>query len=217
MTPVHAPFHRFARATSRIVLTMGVALALAPATTQGAMAPTEPQATGAGGAAGAAASPQAPASDGAAGSSAPGASGSAPGGSADEQGAPQAPAPEFDNGETLWPQKSVVQGTTYIIYTPQMQVLSAVQATARAAFCVQPAAGAAALGAGAPPAPGTAAAGSTPAGSAPAGGAPTAAPPAAPAPIYGVMFFTADTDNDFPAGLIELSNLIVTEIRLPDG
>ena len=34
---------------------------------------------------------------------------------------------------------------------------------------------------------------------------------------FGAMFFSADTDADLAAGLIEFSNMKVTSVKLPDG
>lgn len=88
------------------------------------------------------------------------------------------PAPEHDNGETLWPQQATQGDTTYVIYTPQVQSMVGVQATARAAFSWAKGKDAA---------------------------------------KYGAMFFTADTDADLAAGLIEFANMKVTSVKLPDG
>ena len=104
-----------------------------------------------------------------------------PAASAPLTGAPdpsKPPAPEHDNGETLWPQQATQGDTTYVIYTPQVQSLVGVQATARAAFSWAKGKDAA---------------------------------------KYGAMFFTADTDADLAAGLIEFSNMKVTSVKLPDG
>ena len=49
----------------------------------------------------------------------------------------EAPAPGHDNGETLWPQTAQVNGTTWILYTPQFQSIDGSRASCRAAFSMQ--------------------------------------------------------------------------------
>lgn len=45
-----------------------------------------------------------------------------------------APAPEHDNGETLWPQEATLDGTEYVIYTPQFASITGTRAAGRMAF-----------------------------------------------------------------------------------
>ena len=51
------------------------------------------------------------------------------------------PAPDHDDGETLWPQSAAVDGRTYVLYAPQFEALDAARATARAAFSIAEGAG----------------------------------------------------------------------------
>jgi hypothetical protein len=44
------------------------------------------------------------------------------------------PAPALDDGETLWPQVSLADGTTFVLYSPQFTSIVGVQGSARAAF-----------------------------------------------------------------------------------
>jgi hypothetical protein len=44
------------------------------------------------------------------------------------------PAPALDDGETLWPQVSAADGTTFVLYSPQFASIVGTQGTARAAF-----------------------------------------------------------------------------------
>ncbi|MFM1936106.1 MAG: hypothetical protein RI990_1065, partial [Planctomycetota bacterium] len=112
------------------------------------------------------------------------------------------PAPEHDDGESLWPQTATADGSTYTLYAPQLESLTATRASARCAFSVVAAAGLPASDAAVP--------------AASSADAPTTVP--SPAGIaYGVLFFTADVDHDGPAGLIELSDLQVTRASFADG
>ena len=45
-----------------------------------------------------------------------------------------APAPEHDNGETLWPQEATLDGTSFVLYTPQFESIAGTRATGRMAF-----------------------------------------------------------------------------------
>jgi len=54
-------------------------------------------------------------------------------------GAPAAdapPAPDHDDGECLWPQTATADGSTYTLYAPQFESLTATRASARSAFSV---------------------------------------------------------------------------------
>ena len=44
------------------------------------------------------------------------------------------PAPALDDGETLWPQVSSADGTTFVLYSPQFTSIVGTQGSARAAF-----------------------------------------------------------------------------------
>jgi hypothetical protein len=88
------------------------------------------------------------------------------------------PAPQLDNGETLWPQEATDAGRTYVLFTPQFESIAGTAGAGRAAFSV-----------------------------APAGEAVT----------YGILRFTAGIDNDAAAGLIEVSDLVIKDVRLSDG
>lgn len=49
------------------------------------------------------------------------------------------PAPHLDNGETLWPQEAMDDGTLYVMYAPQLESLVGSSASARAAISLTPA------------------------------------------------------------------------------